>query len=180
MVATTIEHSAGVLMDLGRAAEGVDMLERALAMYQESVGDDSLDAARCRINLADALRRTGRFRPALPHDRRALEIAEAALGPDSLYGAFANMGLGQDLIGLRRADEAVAPLERAVERMEASSADPAELARARFALARALTGRGRPPVRARELAESARAALADSTGEAAQLRGSIDRWLEAP
>jgi eukaryotic-like serine/threonine-protein kinase len=180
MVATTIEHSAGVLMDLGRAAEGVEMLERALAMYKESVGDDSLDAARCRINLADALRRTGRFRQALPHDRRALEIAEAALGPDSLYGAFANMGLGQDLVGLRRAAEAVAPLERAVERMEASSADPAELARARFALARALTGRGRPPLRARELAESARAALATSTGEAAELRGSIERWLERP
>ncbi|HEU5055981.1 MAG TPA: tetratricopeptide repeat protein, partial [Kofleriaceae bacterium] len=180
MVATTIEHSAGVMIDLGRAAEAVDMLEHALGMYEESVGAESLDTARCRINLADALRRTGRFRRALPHDRRALEIAEAALGPDRLYGAFANMGLGQDLVGLGRAAEAVAPLERAVERMEASAADPVELARARFALARAVTGRGRPPDRARELAESARAALAGSSGEPVELRGSIERWLDAP
>ena len=180
MVATVIEHEAGVMLDLGRAEEGVGMLERALAMFEQATGADSLDATRCRINLADALRRTGRFRHALPHDRRALELAEAALGPDSLYGAFANMGMGQDLIGLRRTDEAVAPLERAVERMDASAADPVELARARFALARALTGRGRPPIRARELAETARTALASGSGEAASLRGSIDRWLEMP
>jgi len=179
-VATVLEHQAGVMLDRGRAQEGVDMLERALAIFEESVGKDSLDVARCRVNLADALRRTGRFRQALPHDRRALEIAETAVGPDSLYGAFASMGLGQDLLGLRRPEEAVAPLERAVERMNASAADPVELARARFALARALTGRGRPPVRARELAESARGALAGGTGEAAELRGSVERWLEAP
>ncbi len=179
-VATVIEHEAGVMLDVGRAAEAVDMLERALAMFEQATGADSLDATRCRINLADSLRRTGRFGQALPHDRRALELAEAALGPDSLYGAFASMGIGQDLLGLRRAGEAVAPLERAVERMEASAADPVELARARFALARALAGRGRPPVRSRELAESARAALATGSGEAAALRGSIDRWLESP
>ncbi|HEY8144312.1 MAG TPA: tetratricopeptide repeat protein [Kofleriaceae bacterium] len=179
-VATVIEHEAGVMLDLGRAEEGVGMLERALAMFEQATGADSLDATRCRINLADSLRRTGRFRRALPHDRRALEQAEAALGPDSLYGAFANMGIGQDLLGLRRADEAIAPLERAIERMDASAADPVELARARFALARALTGRGRPPIRARELAESARTALATGTGEAASLRGSIERWLEMP
>jgi hypothetical protein len=61
--------------------------------------------------------------------------------------------------------------------MDASAADPVELARARFALARALTGRGHAPQRARELAQSARAALADGTGEATELLGSIDRWL---
>ncbi|HZJ69294.1 MAG TPA: tetratricopeptide repeat protein [Planctomycetota bacterium] len=180
LVAGTLEHEGGVLLDMGRAEDGLALLERALPMFEAALGADSLDATRCRINLADALRRTGRFRQALPHDRRALEAAEAALGPDSLYGAFASMGIGQDLLGLRRPDEAVAPLERAVDRMDASAADPVELARARFALARALSGRGHPPVRARELADTARAALASETGEAATLRGSIDRWLEHP
>jgi tetratricopeptide (TPR) repeat protein/predicted Ser/Thr protein kinase len=180
MVAGTLEHEGGVLLDMGRAEEGLALLERALPMFEEALGADSLDATRCRINLADALRRTGRFRQALPHDRRALEAAEAAVGPDSLYGAFASMGLGQDLLGMRRPEEAVAPLERAVERMDASAADPVELARARFALARALTGRGHPPERARELARAAEGALADKTGEAATLRASIDRWLERP
>ncbi len=180
MVAATLEHEGGVLLDMGRAEQGLALLERALPMFEEALGTGSLDATRCRINLADALRRTGRFRQALPHDRRALESAESAVGPDSLYGAFASMGVGQDLLGMRRADEAVAPLERAVERMDASAADPVELARARFALARALTGRGHPPARAVELARSARGALTTGSGEAAALRGSIDRWLEHP
>jgi eukaryotic-like serine/threonine-protein kinase len=180
MVATVIEHQGGVMLDLGRAQEGLEMLERALPIFEETLGKDSLDATRCRINLADALRRTGRFRQALPHDRRALEVAQATAGPDSLYAAFASLGIGLDLLGLRRPDEAVAPLERAAQRMDASAADPVELARARFALARALTGRGHAPLRARELAQSARGALIGGTGEAAELLGSIDRWLASP
>ena len=157
-----MEPSTGPQRGVERRAEGVHRHELHLLHRSGRAGADAL----------------GRFRQALPHDRRALEAAESALGPDSLYGAFANMGTGQDLLGLCRPEEAVEPLERAVERMDASAADPVELARARFALARALSGRGHPPLRARELAGAAREALAAGTRETAALRRSIDRWLE--
>jgi tetratricopeptide (TPR) repeat protein/predicted Ser/Thr protein kinase len=177
MVAMGLEHTAGVLLDLGRASEAVVMLERALSMFDEAVGARSLDAARCRINLADALRRVGRHARALSIDRRALEVVDAVVGPDTIYGGFANMGIGQDLLGLGRAAEAAAPLERAASALEASGVDAVELARVRFALARALTGRGRPPARARELAEAASRALAASDrGEPAALRREVERW----
>jgi hypothetical protein len=72
---------------------------------------------------------------------------------------------------------AIAPLERALRVGEAAPVEPAQLAQARFALARALAATKGPPARVLALAVAARAAFEGSPRHAAQ-RAELDTWIE--
>ena len=85
--------------------------------------------------------------------------------------------LGTCLLAAGRAAEASRTLEEAVALHEAAPSPPRTLARARFALARALAAERRDPPRARLLAEQARAAMVHPA--VAKERAEIDAFLAA-
>jgi eukaryotic-like serine/threonine-protein kinase len=178
-IATTYVNRGEDLTKLGRPAEAIPLIERAIAIMAptHARGGDAYYEHR----LAAALRAKGDFPEALHHDQLAL--ASNALGGEqgTDWEAWALTGEGLDLLALGRAPEAVAPLERAVaERADHSL--PVELAEARFALARALFATG-DHERATTLAAQARDNLTRDAerfgGWYATMRSDIQRWLAA-
>lgn len=110
--------------------------------------------------------------------QRAYQAALAATKPDSLLEkTAATTGLAECLIELGDAAGAVAAIEPRVAWLDQVGADPGAAARARFALARALVASGGDRVRARSLAESARAGFATLDAPGQKRAAEVARWL---
>jgi tetratricopeptide (TPR) repeat protein len=165
------------LTSLGRAVEAIPILERALAIQAQSSksGGDWY----YRTRLAGALRASGDPRRALEQDLLARDGAVRS-GEEGRYDeSFPLTGIGEDLLALGRPAEAVDPLERAVrERSDDKLAF--EVAESRFALARALLGKG-DRARARAVAVTARDAIRPDAARYGSWFGtmlaSIEAWL---
>jgi len=176
-VAVSLENTGGVYLALGRMKEALPRLERAVAIFRRALGDGHLETVRGRINLADGLRGARRFQEALEQDRAALDALAGGIGHDNQYGAHAGFGLGLDLVGLGRAAQARAPLERAIATLERIDADPVALGHARFGLAQALWPERTSRARARQLATAALTALAGAPVVDAATRSRVASWL---
>ena len=87
-------------------------------------------------------------------------------------------GQGLTLLARDELRSAVAPLERAHGIREGAGASDRERAETSFALAQALTPKGRASERARQLAEEARAAYREVGGDPETV-AEIDAWLAA-
>ena len=107
---------------------------------------------------AQILRMRGDYAAALEQVEHALAIADKNLKPDDNNYVPWLTELGLVKLGLDRASEAIAPLERAMALVDSRPDDwnGDQGAQARFALARALRAVGRDPDRARTLAQKAR------------------------
>jgi hypothetical protein len=103
------------------------------------------------------------------------------LGPDSVQVAIDLLGLGVDFVGMGAPRRARAPLERAVAifEREPREAAGANLADARFALARALASEPRELERAQRLAGDARDFYRGLPRGRPRELDDIERWLEA-
>jgi tetratricopeptide (TPR) repeat protein len=165
----------------GRPADGLALLLRARA--DEERAGRFVDEGFLRHRIADALRRLRRFEEALAEDRAAAEVIQRAVGDGTRPLAWALTGIGEDLLALGRAPEAIAPLERALAVREGAPVVPAELGASRFALARALWEGGGDRARAVSLAVGARSALAPLAarhgGWIQRSLDEVDRWLAA-
>jgi tetratricopeptide (TPR) repeat protein len=153
---------------------------RGLALLERSPGN-SARAWECLLDRGRILIREGRFATAIKETTRALELLEKENGADSPSLAEALIALGEASLGAGEAARARAVLERAVALWRKSTLDPLQLADAQFLLARALT-HGSPkrmPVRARELALSARDIYAKAGGSRAAERRRLARWLQS-
>jgi hypothetical protein len=98
------------------------------------------------------------------------------IGPDKSYQDDSLACLGAAELGLGRTHEALAHLERSVSLTDRQV--HADLARARFTLARALVAAKREPERARTLAETAREDLRKTPG-AERDASEVARWIDA-
>ncbi len=107
---------------------------------------------------------------------RGLEDKQELLAPDRIQPAAedALTCIGEAELALGRVEQAIPPLERSVSMSKRE--EPADLALARFALARALAGAKRDPDRARELAESALRDLR-AAPSMQQHAGEVEAWL---
>ena len=85
--------------------------------------------------------------------------------------------IGECHLGLQQAEEAVDPLERSLDLLENSEATDTELARVRFALARALATVEDHVNRARSLARQARDGFADGDRAARTMVDQVDDFL---
>ncbi|HTJ44712.1 MAG TPA: serine/threonine-protein kinase [Kofleriaceae bacterium] len=136
-VALTLSNIALIDQARGRTAEARAGFERALAIAEKAYGPSHPAVADYLDELGDALHVAHDDAGALARYQRALAIREAAVGKDNPQVASSLVGLGKALVGLGRARDAIAPLERAVALREQTSGDPADLADARAALAKA-------------------------------------------
>ena len=113
-----------------------------------------------------------RFAEALEVYREALAIKERTLPPQDPNLSFSHDGIGQCLLGLGRAQDAVNELELA---LALRGNEPVPRADTRFALARALWELGKERGRARELATQAQADY--QAGGRKEKDAEVERWL---
>jgi tetratricopeptide (TPR) repeat protein len=147
-------NEADDLRALGRLDEALQVLDQVRALHSTSPGVLSF----LEWSYASVLVQKGDFGSALDHTRRAIRGFEAEDGTDALILAPALLNEGDDLVGLGRAAEAIAPLEQAKALFDKTQlSDRADV---RFSLARALVAAGRDRVRATALATEAETILA--------------------
>jgi tetratricopeptide (TPR) repeat protein len=159
---------------LGRREDAATHLQQSLALIEAAHGTGHTNVAIVLNNLADVYRKLDRLGDALDADRRALAIYEAALGPDHPEVAYSLVGLALDELASGRPRPALPLAERALAIRSTHSVSPAELAYARWAVARALDGTGQDAPRATRLAKQA---LAELEGSDADTRGEIRSFL---
>jgi tRNA A-37 threonylcarbamoyl transferase component Bud32/tetratricopeptide (TPR) repeat protein len=172
-------NEAETLSRLGRDAEAAELLRSVLAADLRG-GRPAKEEAYVRFTLARALRGMHDYVGALDEDGRALAIYDRRSPPLS-WITYPLTGRGEDLLAQDRARDAIAPLERALSLETSQGIQPADRAETELALARALWDGGSDRVRARRLAEAARADWADRAARfgsyyAAQQQ-LADEWL---
>ena len=173
--ALTVSHIGNTLLHLDRADEARARLEQAAALQERALGAEHPELGATLAALG-ALRCAAGEPAGEPLLRQALAIGEARRHARLELAAL--IELGDCLVRRGRARAALPLLERALAG-EKAGAPREELARLRFALARALVASGGDDAlleRAGALAREAREALAGlGDGRAAP----VDRWLAA-
>jgi tetratricopeptide (TPR) repeat protein len=176
-VATVHFHLGSLALEEGRTTDALVELRRAHDIWQKALGAEHPSLSAALDGIGDALLLSGKPKDALASYARAVQLLEKAVGPDHPDLAEGLTGIGLAELAMKNAERGVAPLERALAVRSKSPGDPQDLARTRFALARALreTGNG---ARSLELARAARAAYA--TADAKKQVSEIDAWLAHP
>jgi tetratricopeptide (TPR) repeat protein len=175
-ISTTLNNLGDVFQNQGQYEKALACHRRALLLLQQAFGPKHPRGAFSLHNMGAVFLDQGRYQTALEYHRRALAIWEDTLGHEHPYVAYALTGIGQALLGL--GENAVAPLERALTLRMSQSAQPAELAETRFALARALAASRGDPKRARTLAQQARATYAVAGSRSKKELDEVDTWLQ--
>jgi eukaryotic-like serine/threonine-protein kinase len=141
MVAST-RTNLGLALDMVGDLDGaIAQHRRSLVIMEAKLGPDHPNLASALANLGEALFADGDAEAAIPLLERA-----AAIGNEtgSATAALANAALGRSYARLGRFDEAIAPLERAIELLKASDGDPQRIAEFTEDLADARRGKAIP------------------------------------
>ncbi|WP_241758648.1 serine/threonine-protein kinase [Pyxidicoccus parkwayensis] len=165
---------ADALEALGRHAEARPLRERALAMDLKAHGPAHPETAADLTALGELALREGKMHDAVDFARRGVEAYEA-LQKDHPDVAAPLTTLGQALLAQGQAREAHAVLERALALRTRTPGPGGDLAKTRFALARALASR--EPARARALATQALDFYASDATFSAEA-GHVREWLQ--
>jgi tetratricopeptide (TPR) repeat protein len=104
----------------GQYAEAEPILQRVLAIREESLGPDHPDTATSLNNLAMLYEKQGRHREALPLLERALAICERTLGPEHPDTLISLNNLAIGFISHARYNDAIPIMERALAIRERS------------------------------------------------------------
>ncbi|HVE82392.1 MAG TPA: tetratricopeptide repeat protein, partial [Myxococcales bacterium] len=155
--------------DYGSAHKSID---EALRIARTRIGEETVQVAGALELKATIFGEEHRFQDALDHYRRALEIKQKVLPADDQRFSYSYDGIGQSLLGLGRAEEARAMLERAL----AIRGDfPDDLGDTQYGLARALWQLGQQKAAALRYGEQALANYrrAGKAARAAEVEG----WL---
>jgi hypothetical protein len=160
------------------ADEALASLRRALAITEATYDHQGPRTVTAYNNMGEALVDSGDYAGALEAFAEAQRAAAGAqIDPRALV--CIQLGTGSALLGLNRAGEALPRLEAAHEWLAKSGRDKDALARAAFALARALVAGGQNRERALRLGNEAAAAAAvrPPSPYTRALRDKIDDWL---
>jgi len=103
---------AAVLRDQGKYGDALDLLQRALASYEATVGRQDPDFAFTLDDMAQVLRAWGKLEDSLEYDRRAIAIFEALPGDQHPDITVPLVNITFALRALGRYDEALEYLER--------------------------------------------------------------------
>jgi tetratricopeptide (TPR) repeat protein len=175
--ARVLNNLGNALQAAGRHDEAMSHLDRALAIWTRRHGPGHPEVATVLQNQGAVRQAERRFAEAHDLFRRALSIRERALGRTHPNVAESLLTLGEVLLAQRQPAQAVESLERSVRILGETPGAPVVLARARFALARALFEAKRTPQRARHLAEAARDAYARAGSPRRHELAKVNAWL---
>ena len=178
-VAVALNNLGEVQMGRGQLAEAHRTYTRAHAIFVAGLGEQHPNVGIVLNNLGDVLQRQGQPVAAEELYLRALAIFTASFGEQAPPLAYPLTGLGEALLAQSRGAEALTRLELALRLRDVGS--PVELARTRFALARALWTRTEPADRdrARGLAGLARDDLRAAGKTSARELRELLLWLAA-
>ena len=174
-VATALYHLGQVELKQGHPSDAAANFQRALDIWQKRLGPDHPSLAAAFAGLGDAALARAHAADALVDYQRALAVLEKTFGPDHAALVDPLVSIGNAELALHDPRRATPPLERAVA-LATKGDDPADLAGARFALARAL-GAGGDPQRARTLATAAQQAFAAAGKDHAADAKQVADWL---
>ncbi|WP_244238635.1 protein kinase domain-containing protein, partial [Corallococcus terminator] len=160
------------LRETGDAAGALAHARASVEIRKTLLGPHTLPVAEGLDEVGMCLLALGRFDEALRVYEEALAM-KRQVAPDDESLQYSHDGVGQALLGLGRAKDAIAPLRRAVGY---PSIPEAILAESGFALAKALWDAGEP-VPARQEAETARERFTRATREAQAAQ--VTSWLQA-
>jgi len=180
------DNIAGALDSLGKLHlqtkqydQAIKAYRRTLAIREKKFGSKHPAVASILDTIGAALTEKGDHKEAVLCHTRALQIYEGLPSrkpPPEMAHVLVN--LGEAYLGGSLAHKAIEQLERARDLLEARDASAPELARVRFALARALSTVGRGGDEAIRLAEQAREGFADAIDRTMRSRVSeVDAWL---
>jgi tetratricopeptide (TPR) repeat protein len=175
-VALSLNSLADLHARQGDLAAAIEETDRARAILDRTHGPGSLMSARGFMNRCEYLNGLGRHAEALESCQTAFPTVEATLGPNHAWVGHTLTSMGNALVGLGRAKDALPALRRALDIREHESRLELQ-AEARFALARALWQTG-DHAAGRAAAETARAEYA-KVAKAKRERDTIDAWLVA-
>jgi tetratricopeptide (TPR) repeat protein len=177
-VGVSLTNLGTTLAEQGKLEPALELMQRGLQIKEKALGLDHPSVGIALANLGGVLRDVGRAEESLAQYRRAQTIFEKTFGPRHSMVAATETGIGEALLDLHKPAEALPPLERALALREAAKGDESELAETQFALARALWESGGDLLRARKLAQAARALLAADPRNAREL-APVNQWLAA-
>jgi tetratricopeptide (TPR) repeat protein len=180
-VGLSLSNIAMCMAATGDLANGLMYMQRAISAVEAGAGPDHPRIGVLLSNYAEILNHLGRFAEAREMARRSLAIFERESSLDGAMLSYPLTALGLGYLGEGLAEEALAPLERAVGIRDRKERHPASLGEVHFALARALKQVGREAPRARALALAARAEYASDAPSESSRRWvtQIDAWLAA-
>jgi tetratricopeptide (TPR) repeat protein/predicted Ser/Thr protein kinase len=166
----------GFLLHLrGRSAEALPIIERSIAATRRAKGEhDPLVAVGSHM-LAEVYRALDRWEDAVLALHAAIAIVEPTQGRVEPSPFELNVELGQALAKLGRREQAVAAFEKALPQAERAAATAAEVAAARFELAKVLPMQRR--VEALTHARAARDVLVKDPEQKTAL-GEVEAWLK--
>ena len=182
------DNIAGALDSLGKLYsqskqydQAIKAYRRTLAIREKKFGPKHPAVAAILDTIGAALMEKGDHREAITCHRRALQIYEslpARKPPPEMAHVLVNLGSGY--LAAKEPRQALEPLERARDLLEARNASAPELAPVRFALARAYAAVGRMGDGTRRLAEQAKEGFAEAIDRAMRGRvAEVDSWLES-
>lgn len=158
----------------GNLDEANTNLKKAREICQQLV-DQSLCNLELNLENALILETQHRCDLALPMFVKAVTDFERAMGPRALRVANPLLGVGRCLITLRKSDEAIGPLRRALDVRNVDGLDPVLHAQAALQLARALWTSATDKAEARALAATAVDVLESSSDP--NDRAAVRSWL---
>jgi tetratricopeptide (TPR) repeat protein len=172
-LAIALSNAGEVEMSRGEWATARSTYAQAHTIFLAALGPDHPNVGVVENNLGDAAQRLGDLVGATAHYTRASAIFSARFGADAPPLVFPLTGLGETLLAQGQPRAAQERLERALALGDPGS--PADLARARLALARALAPEAH--ARAAALATQARDAFAAGGPSRGRELAAAEAWL---
>jgi len=172
------ENNLGtVLAEQGRLEEGLVHLRSALAGKERLLGTEHPGLVSTLSSIGESLLQREAAREALPYFERAERLQRKAAGPEHPGVANAFLGRGACHLALGEVELALPLFEQALRMREAADTAPAELGRARFAVAKAAWLAG-DRARAEALANAAHGELTSAGMPAAEELQAVQAWLD--
>ncbi len=159
-VASTLLNLSNVYYSLDDVVRSTEALERAVAIRTEALGEESPRLANPLYTLGLNLQLLDKHEEALEAFDKSRRLWIEREGEGSTMAGACDFDAARSLIARERFAEARTHLERAVGSLELPEAQPDEVAKARFLLAKELIRSGGDRKRARKLAAEA-AAICD-------------------
>lgn len=166
--------------NLGEYDRAVELYEQVIRGREQALGPEHPDVAMAVGGLGSVYLEKGDYERAIPPLDRCLKILEKTVGPEHPNAAYPLLALGVAHVRRGNFSDARPLLVRALSIWEKNDADPANIAEARFALARSIWIEPRQRSRALELATQARDGYRAATGPHDKQINEIETWLKRP